>query len=75
MEEFMANQLTRQHYINMVLNFARKKSWFFNNSFTVDDACLYCYKYTKERDTYDEDMVRNIVGALLEVVLKAVTII
>jgi hypothetical protein len=66
-EEFVANKLTVQQYINMVLDFVHKKSCVFNISFTTGDVCKYMYKRTKGFDGFDEMLARKVAKRTLEI--------
>lgn len=67
----MANKLTVQQYINMVLDFVHKKSCVFNISFTTDDVCKYMCKRTKGFDGFDERIARKIAERTLEMLRKS----
>ena len=61
----MANKLTVQQYINIVLDFVHKKSCVFNISFTTDDVCRYMCKRTKGYEGFDERLARKVAERTL----------
>lgn len=67
----MANKLTVQQYINMVLDFVHKKSCVFNISFTTDDVYRYMCKRTKGFDGFDERLARKTADRTLEILRKS----
>ncbi len=58
----MANKLTPQHYVNMIIYYIENKQDFI----TKEDLYKYCIRKTEELDAGDERYIQSIIDKLVK---------